>query len=164
MSKIILLIIGLLVSEYAKGSEIICLSETKINIETLYPPIRIEDGITRKNHIIVSLPIGCANHMVAIPSSYEEAIKFLDIALPLDFKAALSRMVNGGGATLYLESDYGLSVDTELFNYFHDQWKLDERSNVCRNKLGANYDAEEMPCYWRLQDSLARQYKAKSHD
>jgi hypothetical protein len=130
----------------------LCLKAVDVRIKNLYPPIRLQEDFQREAEIRIRVPIDCQTGSVRRPSSFGEALTWLDVALPIDFKSAIA---SGDYANAYKYSRYGQSVEDDLFFYLEGAWKLDSR-NICdKNDLNKTRAA----CFFYLLDQLRNGYK-----
>jgi hypothetical protein len=128
----------------------------------MHPPIHFTGGVTRRSTITVRHKIDCKTGQEIVPSTFEEAIGLLDFSLPLDYKAAIvSESLHAGFKTdtAYRRSDYGASVNDDLFDYFYDAWSLGKKNNICQKRFGDKYAKKEMGCYSLLIDRLIEIYE-----
>lgn len=138
---------------YAGDGE--CFLKERVDISEVYAPIVIDDGVRRRNYVILNVPVSCRSGKGKVPSSYDEAVVLLDKALPLDLKVGL---VSGGYANPYGSTSYGASVLTDISAYLRKKWQLDRRSGVCKavDEISLR---EQGGCFYLLIDSLKGMYR-----
>jgi len=162
MLKLIILSFFTLLSFSSVAEELGCFKNEEVKISELHPPIRIKENFDRRTIITVRNQVNCKTNDVIIPSTYDEALQMLDFALPLDYKAAaVSDSLSTGyvDTSVYRNSDYGLSVDADLFHYFQDTWRLDGQNNVCKEKIKKEHNWKEEGCFWILVEDLIVSYQ-----
>jgi len=149
--KLGLLVVLLFSCSVAIGGESRCFEKVNVDINQLHPPIRIAGGVERRSKILINQQVDCVTKKIIKPKSLIDALNMLDFALPLDYKTAI---VSSNSVSAYRHSDYGVSVDEDLFDYFHDAWLLDQKDNICYKKFGSKYKPEEEGCFWLLMEKL----------
>jgi len=159
MLKLIIVIIFALFISSLEAEASQCFKIEDVKISELHPPIHAKESFKRRTKISIRIEINCETGNVIIPSTYKKALEMLDLALPFDYKtAAVSESLSTGivDASVYRNSDYGVSVDIDLFHYFQDKWRLDEENNVCLEKKKKNGSEG---CFWTLIENLIVNYQ-----
>lgn len=138
-------------------AEIACVIHVAVNIKELHPPIRIKDDYERRSEIILRQYADCSTGLLKKPSSYAEALEWLDFALPVDFKRGITA---GEYLNPYLYTPYGASVESDLFDHFSSAWQLDDKSPVCNEAIIKEVmKIEGFGCFTVLLDKLRESYK-----
>jgi hypothetical protein len=133
-----------------------CFEEINVKINRLHPPIHIKDAVERRSLIVVYQQVECRTRKIIAPKSFAEALSMLDFALPLDYKAAIIKSIS---TFAYSHSDYGVSVEEDLRDYFNDVWLLEQKQNICYTSFGEKYKPEEEGCFWLLLEKLMISYR-----
>lgn len=163
MHKLILLFFAL-VAIYSRialaQNHLICLKPVEISIEKLNPPIYFSTGPKRKDKIELRMPADCKNGEILRPSSFPEAVNWLDLALPLDFKKG---MTGGPYLNPYMYTSYGSSVEDQLYEYFTREWQLKPNGALCK-EAPANPAIEPggNTCFYQLIYYLRELYRRPS--
>jgi hypothetical protein len=162
MLKLIILFFFMLLNFSTVAEELRCFEIDDVEISELHPNIHMKESIERRKIISVRKEINCKTNDVIIPSTYDEALEMLDFSLPLDYKSAAvsgSSSIGYTDSSVYRNSDYGSSVDSDLFHYFQKNWMLDGENNVCKEKASEKHDWDEEGCFWILVDELIVSYQ-----
>ena len=139
-----------------KAGPLVCLAPTEVTINTIHPRIHLREENLRKGEIVVLLRIHCDSGEPIVPGSFDEALRWLDLALPLDFKTGLTK---GEYFNPYLSTLYGASVEEDIFEFFTKAWKLGIASPACRGRMGEGRSREEdAGCFTLLLDELRNGY------
>jgi hypothetical protein len=158
MRKLILLAMLLAFCVYgtAHPSELTCLKLTELAIERIHPPIRLLPGTEKRESILLRLPSECGGGEHIRPASFAEAVQWLDLALPLDFKFGLTK---GGYFNPYLSTPYGASVEEDLFDFFSDEWRLNSNSPICNSEpVNSRELSGEFGCFTAILEELRSGY------
>lgn len=138
------------------GAHEICLDTVHLQIKDMHPPIHLASEVQRKPTILLRTRVDCATGRSAVPASANEAVDWLDVALPLDFKQGL---VRGEYFNPYVSTQYGASVEDDLFEYFSNLWNLGEESPICGVLGPSEQVVDEQGCFSRLLDWLRDAYR-----
>ncbi|KAA3642105.1 MAG: hypothetical protein DWP95_05675 [Proteobacteria bacterium] len=134
-----------------------CIKEGYLETTDMHPPLRLTTMVKSKvDKVRLQMPVSCKKGKLLIPKSQAQAIEYLDIMLPIDFKTGL--LYSENSTSIYLTSPYGGSVVNDLHNYLYKPWKLHKSRNICYPKGGQTEDSEE--CFNILLDKLVQQYKS----
>ena len=156
MHIIILILIITSSSGFASNDDF-CLKKVELKISNMHPRISFESSEkNRKEKIRLFLVTNCKkNAKVIKPKSKEEAIKYLDIMLPVDIKAGLISV--DYIHSVYLISPYGVSTMTDLYHFVSKEWGFKRKKNICYPSGKKNKEDKE--CFDILVEELIRQYK-----
>lgn len=139
------------------GSEMTCIQAVELKIQELYPPMRFVGEIERKGSIVLRQFADCKTGKPLVPLSLPESLNWLDMALPFDFKKGLT---GGDYINPYVYTEYGSSVDDDLYDHFTEVWQLGPKSAVCREPAVADVmKREEFGCFTVLLGMLRDGYK-----
>lgn len=134
----ICLVFFLCSSAKANNSQI-CMQEVAVEINNLLPLISINfKAEKRLGHISIKMPIDCETGIYLRPVTLEQAVEWLDKALPLNYKVGLLK------GNTFLHSPYGSSVDEDLTDFLQKQWMLTKRNSVCKDAMSRMNDHDEM--------------------
>ncbi len=162
MFKLTCLALFALYSVVGLSEEKHCFKKVDIKISKLHPRVFVKESFERRDSISILSQIDCKTGMAIIPRTYDEALYMLDFALPFDYKsAAVSESIATGyiSSSVYRSSNYGSSVNADLFHYFHDAWLLDDKNNVCLEKASKDHNWNEEGCFWILVEQLIMNYQ-----
>ena len=173
MPRLTVALLLLLFSLDVLGEEIHCFKDVELKITNVYPKIKFSESKLRKDSIQIRKIIDCQTKLEIVPTNYQQALKTVAFSLPNDYLAAsiISYLKEGEpNLSLYLYSDYGLSVDEDLIDFFHTAWELDEKNNVCKKELGGNKTRNinqddkdiEVGCFMLLKEHLMKMYVMNS--
>lgn len=102
-----------------------CATKVEISIDRVQTRIHIRGEEKKHPSIAVLVPISCLGGELLEPATLSEAVEWLDLALPIDYKAGLLK------GNTYLHSPYGESVDSDLAQFFQDRWSLTKDRQIC---------------------------------
>ncbi len=158
IQKLILLLLLCAVSQDSMAaSQIDCLKVVEVKVTKLYPRIRIDDEGNRLDRVGISLPVRCANQKYLIPSTLDDAMRFLDKVIPLDIKIA---MVRSGDSSIYGNSRYGYSVVSDIIDKLYEVWRIIDSSGMCREvQLRLRRNDDDASCGQSLVDQFILLYK-----
>lgn len=154
MRALVLMAALVFFSDDALGVERVCFERNVIDIKELHPPVRIREEFERESKIVVDVRVECGSGEVMPPASLQEAVDYVDKALPLDFKVGL---VSGDYMNPYLHTSYGASVVSDVDDFFTDVWGLDGRSLVCRG-VRSSVLIESGGCFYIILDKFRSLY------
>ncbi|RMH37467.1 MAG: hypothetical protein D6694_13290 [Gammaproteobacteria bacterium] len=162
MFRFILTMLFLFLTPLTFGEVTQCYKDVNIKIQRVRQPVRFTKVIKKRATITLRVKTDCKTGAVRIPSTFEEAVEFLDFALPLDYKDALvseSTQDELDIGAAYRKAHYGESVNDDLFDYFYNAWFLGEKNNICEKKFGDKYFGKGIGCYYLLLEHLVEAYK-----
>lgn len=130
-----------------------CIKSYSVNTTKMHPPVRLKEFVeSKKESLLLYVPVKCKNKKPIIPNSRSEAIHFLDIMLPIDFKAGMLKTASL--RSVYLHSPYGASIVYDLYGYIEEIWELDNRQcKICEK------NSKVISCYFQLLEELTSQYQ-----
>lgn len=141
-------------------NNLICLKPVEIKIEKLNPPIYFSADPKRKDKIELRMPVDCKNSEILRPSSFTEAVDWLDLVLPLDFKKG---MTGGSYLNPYMYTLYGSSVEDQLYEYFTREWQLKPNGALCKEAPGnPAIEPGGNTCFYKLIYYLRELYRKPS--
>ena len=135
--------------------DIRCLRIDQVEFREAHDRIRISGEPDKKSSIAVMIEIDCESGAVVVPKSSEEAVDRLDLALPSDYKIAISK---GELMTSYAYGNYYASADTDIFLYFSRLWNLEYGTAACERV--ESLKRVDYSCYFSLIDQLRGRYQA----
>lgn len=144
------------------GFEFECFQINHVKISSLHPKLQVQENFLRRSEILIRTAVDCKTKEILKPSTFDEALKMLDVSLPLEYKAALvsnSLLTGHTNAYVYKNSTYGYSIGSDLFRYYHDTWSLDSKNNICLEQVSSAHNWEEEGCFWLLIDELSLRYQ-----
>ena len=139
----------------SSDGEVRCLRIDKVQFQKAHDRIRMSGEPDKKSSIDVMIEIDCNSGAVVVPKSSEEAVDRLDLALPSDYKIAISK---GQVITSYAFGNYYASADTDIFLYFSRLWNLEYGTSACEGVEGLR--RADYSCYFSLIDLLRGRYRA----
>lgn len=138
----------------------VLLRTVALELSELNPPITFDDDAHRKELIELKMAVSSEVGDYLLPGSMNQALEWLDMALPLDLKKSLAV---GPYFNPYVHSRYGSSVERDITNFFSNAWHLDARSPVCNHKIiEEKMSAEGVGCFTVLLDQLRAAYGASN--
>jgi hypothetical protein len=117
-----------LTSGTSGDASILCLRSEDVAIAELWPPVHLATASHPREKITIRLPVDCHTREWRKPASVDEAVEWLDLGLPLDFKLAA---LKGDYIDPYLWGGYGASTNRDLSIVFYRAWKLETNSPFC---------------------------------
>jgi len=132
-----------------------CIKSDSIYATKMHPQVRLDAFVNnKKDSLFLRIPVNCKNGKSLIPKSRREAISFLDIILPIDFKSALLK--ENSIRSVYLYSPYGSSIVYDFYQYLVREWKFDKkRTQICKECE----EIRSIDCYFLLLEGLVKNYK-----
>lgn len=121
----LLCLLGLSAPVQAKSSNNFCAREVVLEIKRIVSRIHIRGEGGKYSAISLLMPVDCHNGAYLKPNTLAQALRWLDIALPIDYKSGLLK------GSSYLHSPYGGSVDYDIAAFLQDQWSLVKRNPLC---------------------------------
>ncbi len=136
-----------------------CLKEVFLSTSNMHPQLRLSKLVEHKvDKVKLNLPIDCKKGKVLVPKNEDQAVEYLDIMLPIDFKTGLIH--SKSLISIYLSSPYGGSVIDDLHNFLYKPWKLNKNTNICYTKGRLKDDSKD--CFEILIEKLVKNYKNPS--
>ncbi len=118
-----------------------CVQEESIRIERVVSRIHIMGEDSKHSTISLLMPVNCEDGKYLKPDTLAQALRWLDMALPIDYKAGLLK------DNTYLHSPYGGSADRHIATFLQNHWLLVKRNPVCAEAWAAMAEAGE-PVDW----------------
>jgi hypothetical protein len=140
----------------AISNEGFCVQTIELKTSRVHPRITFTEVAKNKKEIVkLNVAIKCKNKKIIKPKTVQQAVEYLDLMLPIDFKVGLIHKKSA--ITIYLTSPYGVSVINDLHNFLYKPWGLNKKKNICYPSGNQSEDSEE--CYYLLINELVSQYK-----
>jgi len=109
-----------------------------------------------RDHVEIAVSVDCSTGATLVPREKEVAVKLLDRALPLDFKAAI---LKGDYINPYRYGFYGASAIADLSDFFDKAWNL-KHAEFCRTLNSSDPKNEQSTCFYKLLSALRDDYNS----
>ena len=123
------------------ASQRFCVQQVSINIERVVSRIHISGEERKLPAIALLMPVDCQSGAYLKPDTLAQALRWLDLVLPIDYKSGLLKY------NTYLHSPYGGSVDQDITTFLQDRWSLVKRNPLCIEAWSVMAEGGEEP-YW----------------
>lgn len=133
----LLCLLGISGPVQARDSKKLCVMEVTLEIKRIVPGIYVRGEDRKHSAISLLMPVDCQSGVYLKPDTLAQALRWLDLALPIDYKAGLLK------DNTYLHSPYGSSVDSDLVAFLQDHWSLVKRNPLCAEAWAAMAEAGE---------------------
>lgn len=143
------------IADTGSGGAVTCLLDEPIQLTRIPARIELEDELSkRRKDILVRVLIDCESHMSLRPRSSSEAIKWLDLVLPIEFRSAT---VQGPYLNPVKYGHYGPSVVGDLAIFYSKEWGLCH-IQLCRSLDDNDPENLEATCFTKLLELWREKY------
>lgn len=139
------------------ASPVVCLERRVLELSLEgYIDADLYDRLDKE--IVIMVPVECRSRNPLQPKNLEEALQFLDWALPLDLKSSFgqpSHDPDGSKVVIFGSGFYTnyLGADSRSFEFLGSLW---ESSEYCRNYLAERVDEGPAACAIYAAEEYAR--------
>lgn len=159
MRKGLMVLLVLLSAPSCFAQQNICLETRAIEVTEVQGRFHLAGDPEPKAVVPIRLPVHCWTKRALEPRSWEEAVAWLDLALPLDFKRALLR---GPYINVTLYGGYGISAEEDVSYAFSRAWKLEHDDSRCGGIKNTDPAVgKDASCFYRLLYKLRETYRPR---
>lgn len=122
-ARSLMTLVFMLASNFAYGNPYECYEVMHLEFSNVHGVVELKAEIAgRKRSIAVTIPVDCGEKRAIIPKD-DEVVRWIDRALPMEFKAAAIR----GDYPNLFAGGYAASAIDDVDSYLTAVWKLDSR-------------------------------------